>query len=98
MDINNFVLIPEKDLRNLFQDALAKNNEELRNAIAKDLQDAKTPQHFTRNKTSEILNLSLPTLWKLDKTGVLKAVRIGTKVLYLASDVESYLESLKVPK
>ena len=84
---------------NLFGDALEKNNELLRVAIVKELENK--PQNYSRKKTSELLGVSLVTLWKLEKQGDLKPIRINTKVIYSASDVEAYLNrcrsNLQVP-
>ena len=93
MNSDNLVLIPKTDLMNLFGDALERNNELLRVSILKGLENK--PQNYSRKRTSELLGVSLVTLWKLEKQDDLKPIRINTKVIYRASDVEAYLNRLE---
>lgn len=46
-------------------------------------------QYLTRFEVSEMLNLSLPTLNKYNKTGILPAYKIGHKVYYKLTDIEN---------
>jgi predicted DNA-binding transcriptional regulator AlpA len=48
----------------------------------------KPDQLLTRSEVSEKLTVTLPTLWRWEKTGVLIPIRIGSKVRYRLSDVE----------
>ncbi|TNJ41347.1 helix-turn-helix domain-containing protein [Tamlana fucoidanivorans] len=47
---------------------------------------------LTREETSKMLSISLVTLWKYTREGILPAFRIGTKVRYKKSDI---LQALK---
>ncbi len=42
---------------------------------------------MTRQQTADFLSVSLVTLWKWDKKGILKPHRIGNKTLYKESDI-----------
>ncbi|WP_338731953.1 helix-turn-helix domain-containing protein [Mangrovimonas cancribranchiae] len=42
---------------------------------------------LTREQVAEMLSISLVTLWKYTKKGVIPAFRIGTKVRYKKGDV-----------
>ena len=44
-------------------------------------------EFLTRKEVSELLGVSLVTLHKWDKKGILKPSRIGRRVRYLKSDV-----------
>lgn len=50
-------------------------------------------EYFTREKTAEILHVTLPTLFRWDKNGKLKANRIGSRVYYRKSTIDSALSS-----
>lgn len=44
--------------------------------------------YLTRRHTADKLNISLPTLWKLTKEGVIPAYKMGKRVLYRSDEVE----------
>ncbi|MGC6438270.1 MAG: helix-turn-helix domain-containing protein [Flavobacteriaceae bacterium] len=44
-------------------------------------------EYLTRNEAAEFLKISKTTLWNLDKTQVLPAIRLNGKVLYLKSQL-----------
>lgn len=46
---------------------------------------------MTREDVAKALNVTLTTLWRWAKTGYLVPVKIGTKVLYRASDIDALL-------
>ncbi len=50
---------------------------------------------LTRIETSKKLNISLPTLHSYTKRGILKGYRVGVRVLYKYSEVESALSQIK---
>ncbi len=47
---------------------------------------------LTISQVAERLNVSKPTLWRWDKEGVLKKVKIGNKVFYSLNSVNEKLE------
>lgn len=48
---------------------------------------------LTREQAARALNVTFSTLWRWAKMGYLTPVKIGTKVLYRASDIEHMLTS-----
>jgi len=44
--------------------------------------------YLTRQNTADKLKISLPTLWKLTKEGVIPAYKMGKRVLYRTDEVE----------
>ena len=50
--------------------------------------DSENDQLIKRNVVNERLHVDNSTLWRWDKTGYLKAVRIGRSVYYKESDVK----------
>jgi hypothetical protein len=47
-------------------------------------------EYLSRKETAEFLKISETTLWSLDKTQVLPAIRLNGKVLYLKSDLLNF--------
>jgi excisionase family DNA binding protein len=53
--------------------------------------EQKSNQLLTRKQTAEMLCISLPTLHDWTKTGIIKAHRIGNRVLYKFDEINSSL-------
>lgn len=45
-------------------------------------------KYLTRKETAAKLRISLPTLADWTRTGILKSKRIGSRILYLSTDIE----------
>lgn len=55
-----------------------------------------TPEYLTRKQTADKLHISLGTLDSYTKLGILKAVKIGHRVLYRTDDLnESFTEKIE---
>ena len=52
---------------------------------------------FTEKQASEMLHVSIKTLYNLRESGKLSYVRIGSRVLYRRRDIEEFLESQARP-
>ena len=46
---------------------------------------------LTRNEVSDMLRISLPTLYNYTKLRILKSYRLGSRVLYKKSEVLSFI-------
>ncbi|WP_100894441.1 helix-turn-helix domain-containing protein [Cellulophaga sp. RHA19] len=53
---------------------------------------------LSRKDTAKLLCISLPTLHDWTKTGVVKAHRIGNRILYKLEEVNDALNSIKTSK
>ncbi|MCU4158382.1 helix-turn-helix domain-containing protein [Carboxylicivirga sp. A043] len=51
-------------------------------------------EYLTRDEASKILKVSLPTLWHWNNKGILKPYRIGNKIRYKKSEIDSCLISI----
>lgn len=47
---------------------------------------------LTIKQVAELLGVTEPTLWRWNKVGILKRVKVGNKVRYKESDVNKVLE------
>ena len=78
--------------------------DQLATAIAEKLQpyfltqtteQPKEEGYRTRKETAEMLNISLPTLNHYTKKRILTGYRVGVRVLYKQSEIESALSQIK---
>ena len=78
--------------------------DQLATAIAEKLQpyfltqtteQPKEEGYRTRKETADILNISLPTLNQYTKKRILTGYRVGVRVLYKQSEIESALVKMK---
>ncbi len=47
---------------------------------------------LTKNEVIELFSISLTTLYRWDKVGLLPIIRIGSRVYYLESDISKIVE------
>ena len=60
--------------------------------VEKKLQEASKPEtYLTRQEAANVLSASLTTLWHWDNKGILIPLRIGSKVRYRRSDIDTAL-------
>ena len=50
--------------------------------------------YLTRNEVTELLKISLPTLWRWTKDNKLQSYFIGSRVLYKSDEVHNSLTKL----
>lgn len=57
---------------------------------ARTLNNVQQPEEklISATEVQQLLNVSATTLWRWDKTGYLKSVRVGRKAYYRQSDIE----------
>jgi len=70
-------------------------------AISNSLKLPKPPQpdeYLTINQISELLSISLPTIWSYRKKGLLPFKRIGKRVLFSRSEVETAIKNIEMRK
>lgn len=49
-------------------------------------------KYLTAQETAEKLDVDISTLWRWDKTGYLKKIKVGNKIRYRESDVLKLME------
>ena len=49
----------------------------------------KEPKFYSRKETAELLRVTLPTLARLTKDGLITAKRVGNRILYEAEAIDS---------
>lgn len=81
------------DIKQIVEEVLEINLQRLKNNAKEDLLTL-----LTRENTAKLLCISLPTLNEWTKQGVVKAFRIGGRVLYKLEDVNNALTEVKTSK
>lgn len=86
---NNPVIlqVSANDLKELVKNMYAEEQQRTAEVIAKH----REKPTLSRKETAKMLGVTLTTLWQWAKEGYLVPVKIGTKVMYKASDVDELL-------
>lgn len=58
----------------------------------------KEPKYYTRQETADLLRVTLPTLARLTKDGLIACKRVGTRVLYEAHSIDEAVKQQVVFK
>ena len=85
------LVVNAEDLKSAIRELWNDHKVETRREIEAD----KERPTMTRHQAARALNINLTTLWRWAKDGYLSPVKIGSKVLYRASDIEAMLERRK---
>lgn len=83
-----FVELIEPGLRAIVRDEVIK-------AIDSARQQAKPERMLTRREVSQLLHISLPTLWSRVKEGKINASKNGRRVLFAETEIKRYLEGAR---
>ena len=78
------LVISALDLR----EAFLQWNEEMRQPD----QEIKPEKYLTAQETADKLGVDVSTLWRWDKSGYLKKIKVGNKARYRESDVLKLME------
>jgi excisionase family DNA binding protein len=89
-----FTSLQSEDIKAIFEEVLKEHISEL----VSSKHDNHENLLLTRKETAQLLCISLPTLNEWTKTGVIKAHRIGNRVLYKEQEVIEALVEVKSPK
>lgn len=90
--MNNSIIlqnITRQDLIEIFEGVLSDKISELKPDPLPEI------ENLTRKEVKEKYRISYPTLHKLVNTGKLKAYKIGGRVLFKKSEVESSMEEIE---
>lgn len=53
---------------------------------------------YDRDEICELLHITYPTLWRIEKTGILKSQKVGRRNLYSKKEVNFLIKSGKLAK
>ncbi len=72
------------------KEAFMEFQEELYNKMCAEKEKVET--YLTQKQTMEMLGCSQPTLWRWNKAGYLRPIKIGAKARYRMSDITKIME------
>lgn len=52
----------------------------------------KEPKFYSRKETAQLLHVTLPTLSRLTKDGLITAKKVGSRILYEAEDIDKAVQ------
>ena len=88
---NVALMINASDLRKVVTDIVRDERER----VAKEERERNELACISRSEASEMLGVSSGTLWRWNKIGYLKTVKVGYKTLYRRTDIENMLKEAK---
>ena len=86
-----FTSIELSEFKNMLEEAVSK---QLKCFVPNQNVEQKQNQLLTRKQTADFLCISLPTLHDWTKTGIVKAHRIGNRVLYKIDEINNSLNQI----
>ncbi|WP_223549964.1 MULTISPECIES: helix-turn-helix domain-containing protein [Aestuariivivens] len=89
IQINNFNIA---DLEQAIKNVL---NENIFNGVLDNINKDISVNMYSREATADLLCVSLPTLNEWTKQGIIRAFRIGGRVLYKLEDINDALKEVK---
>ncbi len=54
--------------------------------------------YYSRDELCDLLHIAYPTLWRIEKSGLLKSQKVGRKNLYFKQEVDQLVKSGKLAK
>jgi excisionase family DNA binding protein len=94
--MQNFIITTPHELKTLILDVFKEHQlltPKTENTPLNGEETAK--KYYSRKETAEQLNITLPTLNKYVKNGIIKSHRIGNRVLFKVLDIENALTNRK---
>ena len=67
----------------------------IRNSVAHPKQEMveKGPEYYSKSELCQLLHITETTLWRLEKKGVIRKIKMGRKNLYLRSEIDALVSS-----
>lgn len=96
--MENLFILNEDHIVDMFYKALCRYFEEKNiDMLEKPIEEDNYGQGFyDRDEMCEQLHISYPTLWRIEKAGLLKGLKVGRRKLYAKHDVAQLIESGKL--
>lgn len=93
--MNNFKEISGNTMIIIQRDELIEGLKEILSEILneKEAERSEQPENVSKSDTLAALNVSDATLWRWEKRGYLKPIRIGRQIYYKRSDINELLNA-----
>ena len=66
--------------------------------VSRCLNEKNVEGFYDRDEICDLLHIAYPTLWRIEKSGILKSQKVGRKNLYSKHDVNLLIKSGKLAK
>ena len=74
------------------------NEEQFEDIIYRTVSRCLNEGFYDRDEICDLLHIAYPTLWRIEKSGILKSQKVGRKNLYSKHDVNLLIKSGKLAK
>lgn len=85
IDNNSTIITDKSSLKELIKKAIQEYFETSQDTTHE------SEEYISRHEAKDILNTTYPTLWRWNKIGYLKAYKIGNKVVYKKTDINTLI-------
>ena len=94
--MENIVVLNEEQFEDIIYRTVNRclNEKNIGNLVEKPEDDG----FYDRDEMCELLHIKYPTLWRIEKSGILKKQKVGRKNLYPKKDVALLIKSGKLAK
>ena len=95
--MDNLSVFNEQQLKEIVYDAVSKClDEKITDSLLNNKDEVEG--FYNRNELCELLHISYPSLWRIEKSGILKSQKVGRKNLYSKAEVNQLMKSGKLAK
>lgn len=95
--MENFSIINEQKLKEIVYEAVQECLND-KNMHSLESNNAENEEFYTRQRLCSFLHISYSTLWRIEKSGILKSQKVGRKNLYSMAEVNQQIKSGKLAK
>ena len=94
--MENIVVLNEEQFEDIIYRTVNRclNEKNIGNLVEKPEDDG----FYDRDEMCELLHIKYPTLWRIEKSGILKCKKVGRKNLYPKKDVALLIKSGRLAK
>ncbi|MBR1557225.1 MAG: helix-turn-helix domain-containing protein [Prevotella sp.] len=94
--MESIIVLKEDQLKDIVYEAVSRCFNE--KYLDMNLQKPQPQGFFDRDGVCKFLHISYPTLWRMEKEGVVKSIKVGKKNLYDHEEIESLAAAGKLSK
>lgn len=94
---NNIIVLNENQLEDVIYKTVSRCLDE---RIVSSLVNGQSDNDgfYNRDELCSLLHIAYPTLWRIEKTGILQSQKVGRKNLYSKQEVNQLIKSGKLAK
>ena len=97
MSDNNIIVLNENQLEDVIYKTVSRClDERIVNSLVNSQSD--NDGFYNRDELCSLLHIAYPTLWRIEKAGILQSQKVGRKNLYSKQEVNQLIKSGKLAK